>query len=306
MQIISAYNALMDIEQIRLFISVYKARSFAAVAKELNIAPSSVSRAIASLEEKLQTRLFQRTTRSLAPTQSGEHFYHRVEVLIEELELAQQEIVAQSSEPFGTLRVTATTSFGQTVLAPLMEGFHAQYPKIRVEMTLTDSQSNIIDDQFDLAIRHGNLSDSSFIARKLIDVRYLLVASKEYLESSCSIQAPQDIQKHRLISFSYSNFNKGWNFRQGKNTETVSISPILTITSASAIKECIKSGFGISLLPDWVVREELKNEKLVSILDDWYITGKTFNSAIWLIYPTRTFIPAKTNAFMGYLQASVS
>ncbi|MCF2908108.1 LysR family transcriptional regulator [Pseudoalteromonas sp. DL2-H2.2] len=296
----------MDIEQIRLFISVYRARSFAAVAKELNIAPSSVSRAIASLEEKLQTRLFQRTTRRLAPTQSGEHYYQRVEILIEELELAEQEILTQNSEPFGTLRVTASTSFGQTVLAPLMKGFHAQYPKIRVELTLSDSQSNIIDEQFDLAIRHGNLSDSSFIARKLIDVRYLLVASKEYLEASCSIQAPQDIQKHRLISFSYNSFNKEWNFRRDQNTETVSISPMLTITSASAIKECIKSGFGISLLPDWIIREELKNKKLVSILDDWHISGKNFNNAIWLIYPTRTFIPAKTNAFMAYLQTKVS
>ena len=296
----------MDIDQIRLFISVYKAQSFAAVAKELNIAPSSVSRAIASLEEKLQTRLFQRTTRSLAPTQSGEHYYHRVEVLIEELELAQQEIVAQNSEPFGTLRVTASTSFGQTVLAPLMEGFHAQYPKIRVEMTLSDSQSNIIDDQFDLAVRHGNLSDSSFIARKLIDVRYLLVANKEYLESSFSPQAPQDIQNHRLISFGYSNFNKEWIFRRGQKTETVPIKPILTITAASAIKECITGGFGISLLPDWIVRKELKNKELVSILDDWHITGKNLNNAIWLLYPTRTFIPAKTSAFMEYLQTNVS
>ena len=306
MQIIRAHYARMDIEQIRLFISVYRARSFAAVAKELNIAPSSVSRAIASLEEKLQTRLFQRTTRSLAPTQSGELYYHRVEVLVEELELAQREMVAQNSEPFGTLRVTASTSFGQTVLAPLMKGFHTNYPKIRVELTLSDSQSNIIDEQFDLAIRHGNLNDSSFIARKLIDVRYLLVASKEYLETSCSIKAPQDIQKHRLISFSYSNFNKEWNFRRDQNTETVPISPMLKMTTASAIKECTKSGFGISLQPDWIVREELKNEKLMSILDDWYITGKSVKNAIWLLYPTRAFIPAKTNAFMEYLQMRVS
>lgn len=301
MHFIRAYTALMNLEHIRMFVAVYRAGSFAGVAKDLDIAASSVSRAIAALEEDLKARLFQRTTRNLTPTQAGEQFYHRVEALIEEFDLAQQEIISQHQEPSGTLRITASVSFGQIIVAPLLKAFYHQYPKVRLEITLSDTRVNIISDQFDLAIRHGKLADSSLVARKLMSVNYALVASPEYLNSSAPLTKPDDIRRHNVIAFTYAEFNKTWRFKNPVADQTVAIAPILTLTSALAIKECVTNGMGVAMLPSWAIKEEIKSGSLVPVLAQWEVSGGSFGNGVWLIYPSRTFMPAKTKAFADFL-----
>ncbi len=295
----------MNLNHIQLFILVYKAKSFASVAKKLNISPSSVSRAIAGLEEQLQARLFQRTTRTLTPTQLGEDYFHRVEALVDDLNLARDELFNQNSEPFGNIKVTASTSFGQKVLSPILSGFFDRYPKIRLDLMLSDAQVNMIDDRFDLAIRHGALSDSSLVARKLIDVRYALVASPNYIARSAKIEKPRDILAHRLISFAYSTFNTEWNFKKDERIESIPIEPVLTMTTASAIQESAESDAGIALLPNWAIKDELKTKKLISILPNWQVAGADFDTSIWLVYPSKRFLPVKTRAFIDYLLANV-
>lgn len=295
----------MNLDHINLFILVYKAKSFASVAKKLNVAPSSVSRAIAGLEEQLQARLFQRTTRTLTPTQLGEDYFHRVEVLIDELELARNEVFDQNSEPFGSIKVTASTSFGQKVLSPILNGFLDCYPKIRLDLVLSDAQVNVIDDRFDLAIRHGALRDSSLIARKLIDVRYALVATPNYLAKSAKMEKPSDILAHRLISFAYSSFNTEWSFKKGELIESIPIKPILTMTTASAIQAATESDAGIALLPNWAIKYQLKTKKLVTVLPEWQVAEAQFDTSIWLVYPSKRFLPVKTRAFIDYLLVNI-
>ena len=291
----------MNLDHIKLFVAVYNAGSFAAVAKELDVAPSSVSRAIASLEDHLKTRLFQRTTRNLTPTQSGAFYYQRVEALVEELEIAQQELIAQNSEPFGRLRITASTSFGQTILVPYLKSFQKLYPKVSIELILSDTQANLVDGQYDVAVRHGKLNDSNLISRKLMTVRYVLVAGTEYVNRNTPIKNPSDIKKHALISFGYKNFNKEWRFHDGDLEERISIEPLMTITTASAIKECVLKNMGVAILPDWIIEEELKTLQLVNVLPNWQVTGTESDTAIWLLYPTRLFVAAKTTAFVNHL-----
>ena len=305
MQITNAVGARMNLDHIQLFILVYKAKSFASVAKKLNVAPSSVSRAIAGLEEQLQARLFQRTTRTLTPTQLGEDYFHRVEALIDELELARDEVFNQNSEPFGSIKVTASTSFGQKVLSPLLNGFLERYPKIRLDLVLSDAQVNVIDDRFDLAIRHGALRDSSLVARKLMDVRYTLVASPNYLARSAKIVKPRDILAHRLISFAYSSFNTEWRFKKDELIESIPIEPVLTMTTASAIQTATENDAGIALLPNWAIKDQLKAKKLIDIFPDWQVAGEDFYASIWLIYASKRFLPVKTRAFIDYLLANV-
>lgn len=305
MQKTNVVNALMNLDHIQLFILVYKAKSFAGVAKKLNVSPSSVSRAIAGIEERLQARLFQRTTRTLTPTQLGEEYFHRVEALIDELDLAREEVFHQNSQPFGSIKVTASTSLGQKLLSPILSGFFDRYPKIRLELVLSDAQLNVIDDRFDLAIRHGALRDSSLVARKLIDVRYILVASPNYLARAAKIVEPHDILAHRLISFAYSTFNTEWNFKKDELIESIPIKPILTMTTASAIQESVENDAGIALLPNWGIKDALKAKKLISILPDWQIAGTYFDTSISLVYPSRRFLPVKTRALIDYLLVNV-
>lgn len=301
MQFIDAYNARMNLDHLKIFIAVYRAGSFASVAKDFDMAASSVSRAIGALEAQLKVRLFQRTTRNLTPTQSGEHYFHSIEALVEEFDMVHQEMVEQSLKPFGRLRVTASVSFGQIVLAPLLKGFHQTYPNISLELTLSDTRSNIVNDQYDVAIRHGKLNDSSLVARKILDVNYFLVASPKYLRKTKPIAMPTDIQHHNLISFTYAEFDKAWHFRCDGTEEVVSIKPVLSASTALAIKECIKNDMGLAILPDWIVREELRSGKLKRVLPDWTVAGSNFDTAIWLVYPSRAYVPAKTTAFLDYL-----
>lgn len=295
----------MNLEHIQTFIAVYRSGNFAAVAKERNIAPSSVSRAIATLEKQLHTRLFQRTTRKLTPTQSGEYYFHKVVNLVEALESTQHEVVAQNSEPYGTLKVTASASFGQMILAPLLVGFHQQYPKINLELTLSDSQSDLITDQYDLAIRHGKLNDSGLVVRKLVTVRYLLVAHPDYLSQTPEIQTPEDVQKHNIITFSYRDFKNQWLFRQHHNEQQIPITPSFTTTNALALKTCAAKGMGITLLPDWSVKTDIESGDLIQLLPQWEIAGSEYSAAIWLLYPSRIYTPTKTHVFIDYIMEHI-
>lgn len=291
----------MDIAKLKVFVAVYRAKSFAVVAKQRNVAASSISRTIAGLEEELGLRLFQRTTRTLNPTQAAERYYLRMEPLLEEFDLAQQEALGETLQPSGLLRVSASSSFGQLVLAPLLGKFQQAYPKIQLELDLSDSRVDLIAQQFDLVLRHGALNDSSLVARKLLDVDYLLVASSAYLKRSAKIQQPFDVTDHNLVGFTYRELNKQWLFSQGKTSQKIAITPSLSLSSAAAIKECVNHDMGLALLADWTVREDLKSGKLVQVLSDWQVTGANSDSAIWLLYPSRAFMPNKVAVFSQFL-----
>mgnify|MGYP002700415788 CR=1 FL=1 len=296
----------MNLENVKLFVAVYRAGSFATVAKDFDVAASSVSRGIATLEGQLKTRLFQRTTRNLTPTKAGEQYFQRVEALVEEFDIAHQEIIDQSLAPSGRLRVTASVSFGQIVIAPLLKAFHEKYPNIYLELTLSDARANIVTDQYDVAIRHGQLSDSSLVARRLMDVKYMLVASPKYLKEAQRVIAPENIQQHSLVTFTYLEFSKEWYFRRNGAVDVIPIQPILTLTTASAIKTCVQNGMGMAMLANWSVKGEISAGSLVQVLPDWDVTGANFDAAIWLVYPSRAFMPAKTAAFRDFLFSAMS
>ncbi len=291
----------MDTAKLKIFVAVYRAKSFAVVAKQRNLAASSISRAIAGLEEDLGLRLFQRTTRTLKPTQAAERYFLRVEPLLEELDLAQQEALGETVQPSGLLRVSASSSFGQLVLAPLLGKFQKTYPKIKLDLDLSDSRVDLIAQQFDLVIRHGRLNDSSLVARKLVDVNYQLVASSTYLKHATKIRQPSDIIQHNLLGFTYRDLNKQWFFSQGNTSHKLAINPSISLSSAAAIKQCVNNDMGLALLADWTVREDLKSGKLVQVLSEWQVTGANSESAIWLVYPSRAFMPNKVVVFSKFL-----
>jgi len=292
----------MNYQHIKTFIAVYRAGSFVDVANELNVAPSSISRTIASLEESLKTRLFQRSTRQLTATQEGEAYFNKIVPLIEEWELAHQSLTDNTSTPSGLLRVTASTSYGQIVLAPQLKQFRDKYPNIELELILSDGQIDLINNQIDVAIRHGSLLDSSLVARKLADVRYHLVASKKYIDEFGTANSLDELKDHDLISFSYSQFRHRWVFSHNKGDEqkSLDINPVLTATNASTIRECARNGMGIALLADWTVQGDLNSGRLIKLLPEWKVRGESSGTSISLIYPSGRFIPAKTRAFVDF------
>ena len=291
----------MNTDHIKTFLAVYQAGSFVSVAKERNVAPSSITRSIAALEGILKTRLFQRSTRKIMPTEAGVAYYRRMLAIMDEFDDAHDTLAARASGPSGRLRVTASVSYGQIIIAPQLPKFREQFPDVDLELILSDGRMNLIAEQIDVALRHGRLPDSSLTAKKLSDVSYHLVASPNYLANRPSITRPEDLATKDIVTFSYDDFRAEWLFEHKGVSQSVPIKPSLTISNSGAIRECVLNDAGISLLADWTISEDLKNGTLIEVLPKWRASGTSQNSAIWIVYPSSRFVPAKTRAFVDFM-----
>ncbi|NET00441.1 MAG: LysR family transcriptional regulator [Sphaerospermopsis sp. SIO1G1] len=293
----------MDISVLQIFVEVMRQGNFAAVARDRNVDPSSISRAIASLEQELGIRLFQRTTRKLSPTEAGIIYFERIESLVEEIEQAFDVVNDVSSQPKGKLRITASVSFGLKCIIPLLPKFESLYPDLRVDLLLTDAVVDLLTDRIDVAVRLGMLADSTLIAQRLIPTHYLVCASQDYLKRSKQLEKPTDIENHNCLLFPLPGFRSRWIFKDQKGEiSEVSVSGRTIISSAIALQECAIAGMGLALLPNWLVKEDLRVGNLVHIFPDYAVTATDFNTAAWLVYPSRTYIPLKVKVFIDFMK----
>lgn len=296
----------MDLSVLQIFVEVMRHGSFAAVARERNIDPSSVSRIIAGLESELGIRLFQRTTRKLSPTEAGMTYFERIEPLIEEMQQAAAVAKDISGNPKGTIRITASVSFGLKCIVPLLPEFEAKYPELTVDLLLTDSVVDLFTQRIDVAIRLGQLADSTLIAQQLIKTNYSVCASRDYLQRYGQPQIPQDIEQHNCLLFPLTGFRTRWIFKDkiGKIQE-IPVRGNTIISNAIALQQCAISGMGLTLLPHWLINEDIHNGKLVKLFPDYKVTATDFNTAAWLVYPSRAYIPLKVKVFVEELKKFV-
>ncbi|MDJ1181573.1 LysR family transcriptional regulator [Roseofilum casamattae] len=296
----------MELSVLQTFIDVVKQGSFAAVARERNIDPSSVSRAIAGLEAELGLRLLQRTTRQLSLTEAGMTYFQRIEPLVEEMQQATQAAKDSSGQPKGTLRITASVSFGLTCIVPFLPNFQSLYPDLAVDLVLTDTNINLFAERIDLAIRLGLLADSTLIAQRLMPTQYRVCASPEYLQQWGHPQTPSEIERHNCLLFPLPGFRSKWRFRDASTTEwEVFVRGKTIISNAIALQQCALAGMGLALLPSWLIAEDLQQQKLINLFPDYAITATEFNTAAWLVYPSRAYIPLKVRVFIEFLHKFV-
>ena len=293
----------MDISVLQTFIEVMKQGSFAAVARERNIDPSSVSRCISGLETELGVRLFQRTTRKLSPTEAGITYFNHIEPIIEEMQRARDLVTEVSGMPKGTLRVTASVSFGLKCIVPLLPEFQTLYPETSVDLLLTDSRLDLLTERIDLAIRLGQLQDSTLILQKLISTRYFVCASPNYLQRCGKLKQPEDIREHNCLLFPLAGFRSQWMFRNDRgDLSKVPVNGSTIISNAIGLQKCAIAGMGLALLPDWLIDEDLQTGKLINVLPNYDVTATDFNTAAWLIYPSRAYVPLKVKVFSEFLK----
>lgn len=297
----------MDISVLQMFVEVVRQSSFAAVARDRNIDPSSVSRAIASLESELGIRLFQRTTRQLSLTEAGMAYFERVEPLVEEMERAITIAKDISGQPKGTLRVTASVSFGLKCIVPLLPQFTAMYPELTVDLLLTDTVVDLFAERIDVAVRLGKLMDSTLIAQQLMRTRYKVCASPQYLQQWGKPQTPSDVEQHNCVLFPLTGFRTRWIFRDREgNTKEISVCGRTIISNAIALQQCAVTGMGLTLLPHWLIDEDICAGKLVSLFPDYEVTATDFNTAAWLVYPSRAYVPLKVRVFADKLNSHLA
>jgi DNA-binding transcriptional LysR family regulator len=300
------YNASMDISTLQLFIEVVRQGSFAAVARDRNLDPSSVSRAIANLEEELGIRLFQRTTRQLSPTEAGQLYFERIEPLVEEMQQAIDAATDVSDQPKGKLRVTASVSFGLKCIVPILPEFQRLYPDLSVDLVLTDAVVDLFADRIDLAVRLGPLADSTLIAQQLMRTHYIVCAGPVYLQQSAPLQHPRDIPHHHCLLFPLAGFRSRWLFRAstGEKTE-VFVTGRTMISSGVALLQCAIAGMGLALLPNWLVDDDLQSGRLINVFPAYEVTATDFDTAAWLVYPSRAYIPLKVRVLIDFLKQQI-
>lgn len=294
----------MDLTLLSTFADVVRRGSFASVARDRDTDASSISRAIAGLEGELGVRLFQRTTRRLALTEAGAAYYERVVPLLESLAAANAEVADLGDQPLGTVRVTASVAFGQRVVVPMLPDFLARHPGLSIDLVLSDSVLDVVGDRIDLAIRLGTLPDSDLVATRLAAVAYRAVASPAYLATHGRPATPADLAGYECLRFGIPGFRTQWRFRQGKGEVIdVPVSGRVVISNGLALQSCAIAGLGAALLPCWLVDDDVREGRLVDLFPGWEASGADFATAVWLVFPTRAYMPRKTRAFVDALQA---
>jgi DNA-binding transcriptional LysR family regulator len=305
----------MDQAQLNAFVDVARSGSFAGVARTLGTDPSNVSRSIAQLEAELGFRLFQRTTRSLSLTEAGHAYLARIAPLVDELQTAREEALALTAKPQGQLRVTSSVAFGNRVVAPLISSFRAQYPNVTLDLLMTDAVVDLVAERVDLAIRLAPRIDTGFIGMQLMRTHYRVVASPAYLKRHKGLARaaakPRDLSEHACCVFPLAGFRSRWHFRPKNATDAaeafnVHVQAALIASSGSTLLQCALDGVGPSLLANWLVDEHIAKGELVHLFADHDVTATDFETAAWVLYPSRAYLPLKTRVFIDHLKNSIN
>lgn len=296
----------MDTRLFHKFLEVARVGSFAAAARSLDVDPSVVSRAVSQLEAELGVRLFQRSTRSLALTEAGERFRNRIEGVVAELDQICEEIGPSTMTSRGKLCISASVAFGQTCLVPLLEEFFEIYPDIKLELKLTDRNVDLVSERVDLAIRLAPILEIDVIAAKLMNTHYGVYASPAYIHTSKAPDNIEDLAACDTVCFDIPEFRKRWIFRdRNGRMKEVQLKPRIVISNALGVRDATLQGLGVALLPSWLVSDEVKSGKLVNVFPDYEVAATDFDTAAWLIYPSRSFLPQKTRLAIDFLRSKL-
>ena len=242
--------------------------SFAQAADDLGLTASAMSKLIGRLEARLGVRLMTRTTRRLALTSEGATYVARARDILAAVEDAEHEVMASAAEPSGVLRVNTGTAFGRSILGPILPEFLARYPKIRIDLGIADRQVDLIGEQWDVAIRMGQLGDPALIARKIGESSRAICASPAYLERFGTPQTPADLAQHDCIVISGFPYLRRWPFASPEGVNLLDVSGSLVTDSSDVIVDMMLAGVGIARLARFTVAQHIANGRLVEILKD--------------------------------------
>lgn len=264
-------------DAIEAFVEVVQQGSFSAAAKKLKVSPSHMSRLVSRLEADLSTPLMYRTTRKFRLSEAGERYYQHCSELLQRFSAAEEELAGFQAEPSGKLRVTCATTFGERFLAPQLNDFMLEYPKISLDLHLTNRQTDLIDEGYDLAVRMGTLKDSTLLARRLCARREYVCASPEYLQRFPMPHTLSELSRHNCLQGS----NTFWLFSENGQRRELKVNGSWRSNSGPALMDAVSKGLGIAQLPDYYVEPALERGELVSMLEQYRYPF----SGVWLVYP---------------------
>lgn len=291
---------MVNIGELEVFVRVVQAGSFSAAARELDLTPSAVSKQIARLEDRLGARLLNRTTRRLNATEVGSAFYERCARILADMAEAEQAVIDLHEAPRGQLRMSLPLSFGRLHIVPLIPDFLASYPEVRIDISFNDRLVDLIEEGMDLAVRVGELTDSSLIARRLAPNRRVVCGSPAYFARAGRPERPSELADHNCLVYTYRASRHDWRFRgPDGGEEAVRVSGNLETNEAEALRAAVLGGVGIGLLPLWLVGHDLRAGRLEEVLPCYHAP----DSAIYAVYPAGRHLSPKVRAFVDLLAA---
>jgi DNA-binding transcriptional LysR family regulator len=287
------------IEDFQAFVAIVDKGSLTAAAKQLGRSLQSISRSLATLEGDLGVELIARTTRRSAATEAGLAFYRRVGAALSEIEAAKLETSNRRSEPVGLLRITCSTVFAPLYVVPAVCAFLESHPKVDIDLDMSDGYVDLISQGFDLAIRIGELPDSSLKARRLADLRRVVFAAPDYFAKHGRPKVPGDLAGHQCLVRTSARDSDAWPFLVGGRLKAVKIAGRFRSSGALAVNEAAVQGLGIANAPLWQVRA-LVDRGVVELILTRFEPPRVPVHAVW---PATRLLPAKTQLFLNYLAA---
>jgi DNA-binding transcriptional LysR family regulator len=281
----------------RTFVRVVEAGSFTAVATEQNTTQPTISRQVAALEEHLGARLLTRTTRALALTDDGQAFYERALRVLESLAEAENAVGRRRGKPSGILRIALPVVLGRLQVVPRLHIFMARYHDVSVDVIMSDTVTDLIEEGVDLAIRVGEITDPGLVARRIGVVRRVTVASSGYLKANEPPRVPQDLEHHQCIVFTRLATVHHWHFESVDGPISVEVKGRFRADNSEAVREGVLSGLGVAVIPAFAFTDEIEKGRVRVLLEAF----EPKRLPLHAVYPSRRFVPLKVRTMIDFL-----
>ena len=289
---------MKDIFALRLYTRVARLGNFSAAARECGLSQSQASRIIADLEADLGTRLLSRSTRAVVPTEAGAEFLARIESILGALDEAERS-VRGGEDLRGLVRMSTPTSFGLRTVLPRIAAFTAKHPELRIHLLLDDRRQDLVREAVDVAIRLGQLIDSSATAKLIAKIPRVIVAAPTYLEQAGTPAWPMDLAKHRIVAGSAAAVPSAWAFELRGEKLTVDLQPHFSTNENEGAVAAAVAGLGITSTSEWACQRELGNGSLIRLLTDW----KMADIPVHAYFPMGPATRAAARALVDHLAA---
>jgi DNA-binding transcriptional LysR family regulator len=289
--------------EIELFVQVAETGSLSRAAELLELSNAAASRYLSAMEQRLGARLVERNTRRLYLTDIGQEFFQKAKAILSELKDAEAAVNATALNPTGVLRISASLSFSLNHVAPLLKLYTARYPNVSVHIEAANRYLDIIDNNIDVAIRTREVEpDSNITIRRLAETRRVLAASPGYLKQHGVPKTPQDLQKHKVLIYTYANKPNELRFthpdsKAAIQNTTIQVKGLLESNDGQVLRTAALDGLGILVQPIYIVYDDIAAGRLVPVLDDWDLPRLTIN----LAYPSRKHLSAKVRTFIDFV-----
>jgi DNA-binding transcriptional LysR family regulator len=289
-----------ELDTIRIFLKVAELESFSGAARQLGLPNATVSAAVRQLEQALGTRLLQRTTRRVHPTQEGAAFYTRSRALLGDFDELRAMFRGDADLLEGRLRIDMSAGLAARIVLPRLGEFMARHPRLLVDLGTSDRRVDVIREGYDCVLRSGPLTDSSLVARPLGSYRMVNCASPAYLQTMGTPRTLDDLVRHRVVHYDaqLGGSAPGWEWFDGERTQFAAVGAALTVNGTAAYEAACVAGLGMIQAPEAGLRERLRDGTLVEVLPDY----RPAPMPVSFVYPTRRQVPARVLAFMAWAQ----